>query len=205
MSSQQFLSYTEYLHVIYVNNVDNWTVCAESYVHWQEGIPVGCVPPAWKLYMLKWPPPDVTSGGLSSEHVWTGLQYWPPDVAPMGVGSSSEYVWIGIQCWPRDVCWAVGPGGSRSDVGGLGMGLGRSQVSCPGDRGSLYSQVQSIMGNGPMGTPCGQTEWQTHTTENITFTQLRWWAVIMQKTLKQTFLIYRRTICKHQRIWKISI
>ena len=35
------------------------------------------------------------------------------------------------------------------------------------------------MGNGLHGTPRGQTEWQTHTTENITFPQLRLQAVKM--------------------------
>ena len=31
---------------------------------WQESIPVGCILPAWKLYVLQfqWPPPDVVPG-----------------------------------------------------------------------------------------------------------------------------------------------
>ena len=49
----------------------------------QEIIPVGCVPPTWKQYMLQWLPPDVTGGG-SNEHVWTGLQWWPPAVTSNG-------------------------------------------------------------------------------------------------------------------------
>ena len=39
--------------------------------------------------------------------------------------------------------------------------------------GCLYGEVQCIIGNGHMGSPCGQTD----TTENITFSQLRWQAV----------------------------
>ena len=33
---------------------------------------------------------------------------------------------------------------------------------------------ESDKGGPFIGTPCEQTEWQTHTTENITFSQLRW-------------------------------
>ena len=33
----------------------------------KQSIPVGCVPPACILYMLQWPPPDVTPGGLWSD------------------------------------------------------------------------------------------------------------------------------------------
>ena len=29
----------------------------------QESIPLACVPPVWKPYMLQWQPPDVTPGG----------------------------------------------------------------------------------------------------------------------------------------------
>ena len=43
--------------------------------------------------------------------------------------------------------------------------------------GTLHSEVQGIMGNGHMQSPSGQTEWQTHTTEIITFPQLHWQAV----------------------------
>ena len=37
---------------------------------------------------------------------------------------------------------------------------------------ALYSEVQRIMGNGPMRTPA--MDRQTHTCENITLLQLRW-------------------------------
>ena len=80
-------------------------------------------------------------------------------------------------------------GGARARLGGyhvscLGGGQGwelpclMSGVSGgtgaePGG-GFMYSEVQCIMGNGHMGHPCGQTEWQTHVTENIAFPQLHW-------------------------------
>ena len=41
---------------------------------------------------------------------------------------------------------------------------GGTQAPCPGE-GGLYSEVQCIMGNGHMGSPCGQTDAR----ENITF------------------------------------
>ena len=44
-------------------------------------------------------------------------------------------------------------------------------IPCLGERiRALYSEVECIMGNGDMGTPCEQTD----TTENITFPQIRW-------------------------------
>ena len=42
---------------------------------------------------------------------------------------------------------------------------------------ALYNEVQFIMGNGHIGSPCGQTD----RTENITFPQLHWQAVIRLK------------------------
>ena len=46
-------------------------------------------------------------------------------------------------------------------------------------RGSLYSEVQCIMGNGHMGPlPYPVDRKMTDTTENITFPQLRWPVVI---------------------------
>ena len=33
----------------------------------KQSIPVECIPPACILYMLQWPPPDVTPGSLSSD------------------------------------------------------------------------------------------------------------------------------------------
>ena len=41
-------------------------------------------------------------------------------------------------------------------------------------QGDLYSEIQSIMGNGYMGIPCEETD----TCENITFPQLRWQAAM---------------------------
>ena len=65
----------------------------------QESIPVGCIPPVWKPYML---PLSVATtrhcfvcvGGRgvrsSNELVWTGLQSSPPDVTSR---------WVGPQVW----------------------------------------------------------------------------------------------------------
>ena len=59
-----------------------------------------------------------------------------------------------------------------------GLGPGRSLYIRAGmDLGSLCGEVQCIMGNGQMGPPPPVNR-QTHTTENITFVQLRWRAVI---------------------------
>ena len=56
----------------------------------EESIPVGCIPPPWKPYVLKFqlPRPDVIGGrGRSpNEHVRTGLQWSPPDVTSRGRG-----------------------------------------------------------------------------------------------------------------------
>ena len=37
-----------------------------------------------------------------------------------------------------------------------------------GEGWELYNEVQCIVGNGHVGTPCGQTDRQKHATENIT-------------------------------------
>ena len=37
--------------------------------------------------------------------------------------------------------------------------------------GGLHSDVKCIMGNGHMGIPHAQAHWQTHPTENITFSK----------------------------------
>ena len=51
-----------------LNKVWKGLPCAfpvHKYYSKQESIPVGCVPPTWKPYMLQvqWPPPDVVLGG----------------------------------------------------------------------------------------------------------------------------------------------
>ena len=54
-----------------------------------EIIPVRCVPPAWKPYMLQfqWPPPDVAPTGSSNKQVWTDLQWSQLDVTSRGIPS----------------------------------------------------------------------------------------------------------------------
>ena len=95
----------------------------------------------------------------SNEQVWTCLQWWPPGVNSRGLGLE----------W-RVPCLMSGRGP------GLGVTMSRVwQGELEPGGGSMYSEVQCIMGNGHMGHPCGQTEWQTHMTENIAFPQLHWW------------------------------
>ena len=59
----------------------------------QVSFPVGCVLTVCQLYMFQWPLPDVSirwgGGGRSSrEQVWTGLQWWSPNVRAGGGGRS---------------------------------------------------------------------------------------------------------------------
>ena len=73
------------------------------------------------------------------------------------VESTMSHVWEGARVGSYHVsCLA---GGTGAEPGG----------------GSMYTEVQCTMGNGHMGHSCGQTEWQTHMTENIAFPQLHWW------------------------------
>ena len=60
--------------------------------------------------------------------------------------------------------------------GPLGWGWGFLSREVPFPRGALYSEVQCPIGNRHMGYPPGQTD----TTENITFSGLRWRAVNIQ-------------------------
>ena len=46
----------------------------------QDSILVSCVPPACQLYVFWW------LDRFSSEHIWTSLQWWPPDVSFQEVG-----------------------------------------------------------------------------------------------------------------------
>ena len=51
----------------------------------QESIPVGCVPPTCKPYVLQWPPPDVTSGGsfiMRPKASWIMVSRGLPPTAP---------------------------------------------------------------------------------------------------------------------------
>ena len=60
--------------------------------------------------------------------------------------------------------------------GGQDQGGPRSDVGCGWGWG-LYSKVQCIMVIVTGGFPCEQRDRQTDTSENITFSQLRWRAV----------------------------
>ena len=85
-----------------------------------------------------------------------------------------------------------------SHVLGAGPVEGGPQVSCvvPGQWGSVYSEVQCIMGNGHMGTP-PWTHTHKHTCENITFPQLRWRAVT-RGLCKQIVLKLSLPLQKHR-------
>ena len=128
----------------------------------QEIIPVECVLPAWKPYVV---PVSVATtichggGGLfrsPNEQVWTGLRWSPPDVTSRGAKS-----------------W-----GLMTRGGGQGVS---PQVWCPGWRGYptmwpiswciwCYLNPSLVNRHTPM--------------HNITFPQLRLWAVTMQWHLK---------------------
>ena len=108
--------------------------------------------------------------GSSSKQIWTGLWTLPPDVTSGG---------------PQMNKFEQVSGLSKVSLLGRGAGImkwrpctGLGLGDVPVQRGSLYGEVQGIMGNGHMGTPCEQMDWQTHTTENITFQQLSWREVI---------------------------
>ena len=64
-----------------------------------------------------------------------------------------------------------------------------NEVPCSRDRagvrglGSMYSEVQYIMGDGLISPPPQHR--QTCTTENFTFPQLRWWVVKMKNTVTE--------------------
>ena len=79
-----------------------------------------------------------------------------------------EQIWTVLQWWPPDV----------TNRGSL---WGPIQRGTGDQGGSPYNELQCIMGNDPMGLPCGQNNWllETDMTENITFPQLRWRVVIM--------------------------
>ena len=81
-------------------------------------------------------------GGVSSQQVCTGLQYWPLDVAGGGGRQVNTFEQV-------------------SSVG--------NQMSVAGS-GRLYREIQGIIGNGHMGTPFLNS--MTDTCENITFPQL---------------------------------
>ena len=65
----------------------------------------------------------------------------------------------------------------------VGLGPGGPRGTGEAGAGRLYSEVQCIMGNGYMGT-LPSVDRQTHTSENITFPQLRWRALIFLKVLE---------------------
>ena len=82
----------------------------------QEIIPVRCMPPACKPYMFRCcHQMSVPVGyGSSSEQVWTGLQWWPPDVTGRETRTrghsmgTRDGVRVGLGIPTFDVNWEVG-------------------------------------------------------------------------------------------------
>ena len=93
---------------------------------------------------------------VPSEQVWTCLQWWPDVTMGGGIGTGLQ----GSHVRRRAA------GDPMSDVWGL-----MCDDHGEGGAGDLNSEVQCIMGNGRMGTSLWT---DTHTCENITFSQLRW-------------------------------
>ena len=64
-----------------------------------------------------------------------------------------------VRWWPPDV--STGGKGSRQ--------VNKFEHAFSGRGECLYSEVQCVIGNGHIGPPHGQNDWQTDTYENITF------------------------------------
>ena len=108
----------------------------------------------------------------------------PSDVSTSGGGPEvNKFEQVSI-----DAHQMLLPGGGAVQWGpmsGLGRGAGftglggrdlYSKIQC---LEGVWEPVQWVMGNGHMAPPVNR---QTDTTENITFPQLRWWAVLMDIT-----------------------
>ena len=80
----------------------------------------------------------------------------------------------------------------RRGVRALYGGLHRGRLGpCTYLGGELYSEIQCILGNIYMGSSLLWTEWRADTTENITFPQPGWRAIIMlfMENKSQRFLL----------------
>ena len=109
----------------------------------QEIIPVGSILPTRLLYVLQWPATSRQHwGASSSEQVWIGLWFWPPDVTAV-----DGLKWTSLK---RILVLAT-----RYHQCGWGWDQGhpcwKEWVGCRGE--SLYSEVQCIMVNDYMGPP----------------------------------------------------
>ena len=95
-------------------------------------IPVGRILPICQPYIFWWPPLNVSTsevGRSSSEQVWTGLQWWPPDVSTRG-GKSRDLMSGGGRSRSPGLMSRGGRVVPRSNVRGRGVGL---LVWCPGE------------------------------------------------------------------------
>ena len=112
---------------------------------------VWCAPPDCQPYVLWQLPPDVNTSEAGGSQV-NKFEQVSNDGHQMSLARDRARV----------------SGNVMSDVWEWGLGCGLA----------LYHEVQCIMGNGHIWSPCGQTD----TTENITFPQLHLQAVIRLKS-----------------------
>ena len=101
----------------------------------QESIRVGCIPPTCQAYVLRWPPPDVSTGGRGMD----------PQV--------NNFVQVSSDGHQMSLAGGPMSGGARTGGSSMsGEGLGS---------GVLYSEVQCIMGNANMEPPWTDNDRQT--------------------------------------------
>ena len=106
--------------------------------------------------------------------IWRPAQCWQSPVLVTRCHQQVGFVQARGPCTVRSKVW--GPGRVAVHWGPM-FGLGRGGWGA-GPVWSLYREVQCIMRNDHMGPLWTDRHTQTHTTENVTFPQLRWWVVI---------------------------
>ena len=117
------------------------------------------------------------SSRIHTAHLcWTYLLQKPPDISVVGREGVESQVNESLMVATRDH-WQGHGWGVQYLMSGRG----------------LYCKVTCIMGNDYMGSPCGQTVWQTYMTENITFPQLHWDAVKLAFIFALALCIYVTT------------
>ena len=99
---------------------------------------------------------------------------------------------------------AQGPCTVRSHVWGCqGLG-GQCTLRFHVQGGSLFGEVQCIMGNGRITPPPSCTEWLTDTTENITFPEFRWRVVKTGTIHRWGHSMVRSRVTAVTRRWQLA-